>query len=331
MSAKVRGGNSEKRRHGGQAARGTCKRPASSGQRLGRPPPPARPGPYLRQRRGRGRSRARRSPRAAGTEGAERGGPRGRRRLPGQEPADTGREDTGRHGDLFPAGTAPLPAAPAAGRGRHARDAAAAAAATPSGRADPAEPRPVCAVPLPPPRGGSRHGAVPKAKGLMASHTPGRLGTGPSAPTAPGTPSPAGPPPPAAAEAPGPAGGGGPRRLLPPPPAPKSPPSSRSWLGLPVPVEADRPVPLPGQQAGAGGGPAGQRPAPRRRWGQQGRAPPQEQVPHGHGSRCQHGCGRSVLHVTLQVPKVVDRGVTTLRFLCGNAIAPFFKNTQLLM
>lgn len=259
MSAKVRGGSSEKRRHGGQAARGTCKRPASSGQPLGRPPPPARPGPYLRQRRGRGRSRARRSPRAAGTEGAERGGPRGRRRLPGQEPADTGREDTGRHGDLFPAGTAPLPAAPAAGRGRHARDAAAAAAATPSGRADPAEPRPVCAVPLPHPRGGSRHGAVPKAKGLMASHTPGRLGTGPSAPTAPGTPSPAGPPPPAAAEAPGPAGGGGPRRLLPPPRPQKS-----------------SVKPLLAGAAGTGRGrpsrPAA-RPAGRRRWWPSGPAP----------------------------------------------------------
>lgn len=85
----------------------------------------------------------------------------------------------------------------------------------------------------------------------------------------------------------------------PSPPAP----SGCSWLRLPVPVEADSAIPLPGQQAGAAGGPAGQCPAPCGVRGQQRRAVSQQQVPHRDGARRQHGGSRSVLHITLQIPE----------------------------
>lgn len=208
MSAKVRGGRSENRRHGGQAARGTCKRAGRGGAQRAvpgrprpvRPPslPPSRTGPYLRQRQRRGG--ARRYPQTAGAEGAERGGPRGGRGRPGEEPADAGREDTGRHGDLFPAGTAPLPPARARrgeGRGHHRRGTAAAATAPPGGR------RPRRAVqraerPPPPPSafparpGTARQQARSRSKANrfngVAAHTraPGRAlpGSVPSARTA---------------------------------------------------------------------------------------------------------------------------------------------------
>lgn len=193
MSAKVRGGRSENRRHGGQAARGTCKRAGRGGgaQRAvpGRPrpvrPPSLPPAPGLTCASGSGgaalggtrRRRGQRVPSAAGR-GAAGGGRERRRRTQAERTraAMVTCSQRAPRRSRRPARAAGRGGAITGGERRRRRQRPLAG----GGRVEPcrglsAPPHPAPPFPPAPVRRGSRHGAGPKQTGLMASqHTPER-------------------------------------------------------------------------------------------------------------------------------------------------------------